>query len=789
MLSCLLLMAGVSSCADETGEESVRVDAADTGYDGDLGISYSTDWGGNEVASDIVAEEMDVPSVDWSVRASVEQIHIWGSNPGTAFVVLDGAGEVAANGTSDDWGSLMFRLLEPGSGYVVQVVDNEDEYVGQLTVIAIEESLPDESFYSEQILEPGFGYLTTRDGTTLSVFISLPGPPEEGPYPTLVNYSGYSPSRPGQPLGPPAALFCIDYPILCDAPEFPSGLIAGIMGFAVVGVNLRGTGCSGGAYDYFEPLQLLDGYDVIEIVARQSWVEHHHVGMIGLSYPGITQLFVASTRPPSLAAIAPFSVLSDTGSSTLLPGGIYNNGFAIDWISYVLDRAVPYGHNWIQEVVDSGDSICEENQLLHSQRLDAVSKAYENPYYTDEVAAAVDPSSFVDQIDVPVFLAGQWQDEQTGPHFPALFDKFTNAPLTRFTVTNGIHMDGFSPQILGEWANFLSLYVAREIPFLSDNLRLMVPMFMGDVFETSLELPPPRFDEYTDYQAALDAYESEQPVRVIFESGALPDTDPGAPQGTFEAFFDEWPIPGTAATRWYFHSDGSLQHVMPEADGGASSFDHDPDAGQRGTLASGSVNHLQPDWDLRQPIPGMAVSFLSEPLADDLVMIGHGSVDLWLQSTADDADIEVCLTEVRPDDMESYVQCGWLRTSHRALREDATELRPVKTHREEDAAPLESGTWNEVRVEIMPFTHIFRAGSRVRMTVDTPGDSMASWRFLLLEYDNTPTHSIAHNADFASSVVLPVIPTIEVPTELPDCHALRGQPCRAYQAFENRLMD
>ena len=43
-------------------------------------------------------------------------------------------------------------------------------------------------------------------------------------------------------------------------------------------MNMRGTGCSGGAFDYFEPLQGLDGYDVIETVARQPWVLHHASG-------------------------------------------------------------------------------------------------------------------------------------------------------------------------------------------------------------------------------------------------------------------------------------------------------------------------------------------------------------------------------------------------------------------------------------------------------------------------------------------------------------------------------
>ena len=50
--------------------------------------------------------------------------------------------------------------------------------------------------------------------------------------------------------------------------------------------------------------------------------------MVGISYPGISQLFVAAARPPSLAAIAPMSVIGNT-ASTLLPGGILNDGFAL----------------------------------------------------------------------------------------------------------------------------------------------------------------------------------------------------------------------------------------------------------------------------------------------------------------------------------------------------------------------------------------------------------------------------------------------------------------------------
>src|SRR3712207_9085316 len=90
---------------------------------------------------------------------------------------------------------------------------------------------------------------------------------------------------------------------------------------------MRGTGCSGGAYNFFEPLQNLDGYDVVEIVARQPWVKGGKVGMMGISYGGISQLFTASLRPPSLAAISPLSVL-DATAATFYPGGVLNTGFA-----------------------------------------------------------------------------------------------------------------------------------------------------------------------------------------------------------------------------------------------------------------------------------------------------------------------------------------------------------------------------------------------------------------------------------------------------------------------------
>ena len=189
-----------------------------------------------------------------------------------------------------------------------------------------------------------------------------------------------------------------------------------LMGYATVGVNMRGTGCSGGAYDYFEELQLLDGYDVIETVAAQDWVVGHRVGMTGLSYPGITQLFVARTHPPSLAAITPLSVIGNTYTTGEARAASSTTASPSSGSPRCSTRRRPTARAGSRARVDAGDKVCEENQLLHGQKVDVVQEAQgQRPTTRDALAGPLNPTAFVHEIDVPVFLAGSFQDEQTGP--------------------------------------------------------------------------------------------------------------------------------------------------------------------------------------------------------------------------------------------------------------------------------------------------------------------------------------------------------------------------------------
>lgn len=720
----------------------------------------------------------DPGNASFSYRESVEQVHVWRATPGAALELWR-EGERVDGDLADEQGSLIFRGLAPGDGYVVR---SGSEYTRRMRVVSAEESLPEPSFYARQKLVPGFQYLTMRDGTKLSAYVTLPGDPEDGPYPTVVNYSGYSPSKPGRSIAGMDA-FCNDLPVFCDAPAAEASLFAALLGYATVNVNMRGTGCSGGAYDYFETLQVLDGYDVVEIAAAQEWVKHRKVGMVGLSFPGITQLFVARARPPGLAAITPFSVIGNT-ATTLVPGGMLNDGFALSWVAHVLDKAKPYGQGWERARVEAGDTVCEENQLLHSQRVDNVEQARRTPFYVPERVDPLNPEKWVHEIEVPVFLAGAWQDEQTGPYFGTLLHRFENARAFRATMLNGVHIDSYAPAIFHEWAAFLGLFVAREIPSIPKVVRAVAPGVFTEIFDASLDLPPDRFTRYSTYEAALDAWLSEPPFRVLFESGAGGKAD-GAPVPRFEHSFSRWPPAELEARRWFFHPGGRLDPALPATGPAASEFAVDPEAGQRGILAPrGKIWAKAPDYDWR-PIPeGRAVAFESAPLDEDLVMAGTGSVDLWIRSSAAEADLEVNLTEIRPDGVEMYVQSGWLRASRHVLDRESTELYPSPTHLAEDSRPLVPGEWTEVRVALAPFAHAFRKGSRLRLFVDTPGDSRAEWRFLLAPVPEGSTVAVGHDAARPSSVALPVLGGVTALDGLPAC-VVRGQQCRPYAEYTN----
>jgi predicted acyl esterase len=731
-------------------------------------------------APDTTPDPADEIEISGAIQPGVEQITLVDAEPGAPIELFEDTGETStgiAEGTVDEFGSLVFRGLDADVDYRLGV---DEGRTAAIDVLGRDEH-PAASFYAEQRLtidgpnNTGFDYVETRDGTTLGAYVVLPGPIENGPYPTVVEYSGYSPSNPFQGVG---------FQTLFSQ-----------LGYAYVGVNMRGTGCSGGSFRYFEYTQSTDGYDVIEAIAAQPWVQNNQVGMVGISYPGISQLFVAQTQPPSLKAITPLSVLDDSYQATLYPGGILNTGFALNWTEERVASArasidpagepTGEGQDWTIEQIATGDDECATNQAVRGQNADLVGEIFDNPYYDDELAADLSPRRFVDKIEVPTFLAGAWQDEQTGGRFPTMIDRFTGTDHLYVSILNGLHTESISPAVLPRMVEFLDLYVAERTPSLA-TLRAIGPILAEGIYGTAeLGDPPDRFAGMT-YDEALAAFEAEQPIQILFEQGAADGFDPLTPLPRFVESFDAWPIPSTEARTWFLGPNGTLGDGPDPLDNPSVSYLAVPDGGPETFWTGDSSALWRTDviWDWQEPAPGTFADFRSEPLTDTLTMVGSGSADLWVNSNLGDTDLEVTLSEIRPDGTEVMVQSGWLRASHRALDDAAsTDLRPVHTHLESDAEdlPLPSTDPSEpayalARVEIFPFAHVFRAGSRIRLMVDAPGGNRAVWAFDTIA--NGEEVTIGLGGDAISKIVLPVIPGIEAPADYPGCNSLRGQPCR-----------
>lgn len=703
-------------------------------------------------ASTTTSVAVEASPADYTVSPGVRQITVTGATPSDELVVVDGAGSNVASGSVDDNGALLFRRIEPGD---YRVTSADGTVTSPLITVDGADVLPDQSFYDDQNIEPGFGYIEVRDGTLLSANVMLPGPIENGPYPTVVEYSGYSPSDPSNTT---------------------FGLLFNTLGYAYVGVNMRGTGCSGGSYRFFEEAQLIDGYDVIEAVAAQDWVTDNEVGMVGISYPGISQLFVASTQPPSLVAITPISVLDDSYRSTLYPGGILNTGFAVSWTAERMEQAEMYGQGWTKTRADEGDEICADNQMLRLQNPDLTAEIDDNPFYTADIGDEINPRLFVPRIDVPVFMAGAWQDEQTGGHFPAMIDDFTSTPHLYVTMVNGLHTESLSPSVFPRMAEFLSLYVAKKVPDLSALPLVAGPLGAG-LYGTVAPIDATNRFEGMSFDDALAAFEAEDPYVVLFEQGAAEGQEPSSPVARWSASFDSWPVASAVATRYLLGDDGRLAESLTST--GETSYVADPTA-VPATFYEGSGSGIwradvRYEW-VRNP-EGTAAVFTSEPFTDDVVILGPSSADLWITSSAEDTDLEVTLSEIRPDGSETYIQSGWLRASHRVLDDDrSTELLPVHTHLEVDSEPLPSGEAIAVRVDIFPVAHPIRSGSRLRITIDAPGGNRGVWEFRTISAGESV--SIVHDADHPSSIVLPIVKGLPVPAGVAACGALRGQPCR-----------
>ena len=335
-----------------------------------------------------------------------------------------------------------------------------------------------------------------RDGILLAATVRLPPGKTlaDGPFPTVIEYSGYNVAGPHSLIDALEGHASTSDPLLPDTSTVVGSVVAPLLGFATVSVQMRGTGCSGGAFDLFGLPSDYDGYDVVQTVGAQPWVLHHKVGMVGISYSGFSQLVVAGTDPPDLAAITPLSPTDDL-YSTGYPGGIYNDGFAASWVAQRVSdaQAAPQGGGSTGPPPRSppatgpawptNASTCRPRASSRSSARTSAARRLSS------TSARRPPGPRTSRS--PSSWSARSRTSRSGPQWPALVDALHGDQNVYVTMMNGTHTDSLGPDTISRWLEFLDLYVADRVPTASPTLDALAPTLYSGLTGGAPSAPVP----------------------------------------------------------------------------------------------------------------------------------------------------------------------------------------------------------------------------------------------------------------------------------------------------------
>ncbi len=753
----------------------------------------------------------------YQARGSVGDAYVKDAKPGTKLLLVNAKNKIVRKGKADSYGSKVFYDVAPGKVFTVRTPKGKGAQGTKKFRVLKPGQNPKQSFYQDEDhkLNPGLNYIKMRDGTEIAMTVRLPmgKTMADGPFPTFVEYSGYQTAAPHDLLasiiGSLGGGGGASDPLAPVTSTAVGAVIGPLLDFAVVSVQMRGSGCSGGAFDLFGWPTTYDGYDAIETVAAQDWVKGK-VSMGGISFSGISQLFTAGTQPPHLAAVSPLSVTDDVYYGTGFPGGIFNSGFAYSWITERADDAKPApagGQPWAKVMTTTGDpdvgeplrseqkQECLDNQDMRLQTRNYNKLIKTNPYRTPKLFEKRSPGAWVKNIKVPIFWVGAFQDEQTGGHWP---DAVKNLPKNNkdvwVTMQNGVHVDSLGPSTITRWAEFMNLFTGEgripKIPGLVLGLGGTLYDFLADA--GALPIQQTRYADLAETPANVAAakadFRKDPRIRILMDNGAAVPGDPGAIGGAWEADFSSWPIKSIKPKKYFLGKGGALASKKSKKAASAS-YRSDPSARPAKTLganAQGDSWLAQPPYNWQPVAKGKGLGFVTPALTKDVFIAGPSSLDLYLKSSKRNTDLQITMTEVRPDGNETYVQNGWLRASHRALNKKAsTAYDPVQTWLKKDGKPLKKGKYNYTRIQIFPVAHVFRAGSKIRINIQAPGGDRTIWDFDTIEKGKTK-NTIGLGGKAPSKLVLPVVPGQTAQgTPLPEPTALRGEPSRTYVPASN----
>jgi uncharacterized protein len=527
-------------------------------------------------------------------------------------------------------------------------------------------------------------------------------PPGDEPVPAVVARTPYDR---GFGLTPPAALD-------------PARATAA--GLAMVCQDVRGQHGSEGDFYPFRS-EGPDGYDTVEWVAAQQWC-NGAVAMAGRSYTAATQWLAAAERPPHLRAITPTVVGSNGYHGWVYQGGAFQLGFNLFWVHLM---TTPKKRAKLDE------------QYRHLPLTDPalLDDSPAGPFYRDWLSHPTDDDYWhalainrrYSRVDVPAFNVGGWYD---------IFLGGTLENFVRLRAEGGSETARDGTRLLvGPWAHGSTYGTYPDHGF-----EIFAPEDRVDLTDLQLEFLGRHLQE-------RDEDPTERPPVRIFVMGENRWRDE-----------QDWPLARARDERWYLRAGGML---MPEAPANDELPDeylydpHDPAPTLGGpTSLPGKLLRTNSGPLDQRPLEERAdvLVYTSAPFERRVEVTGHVSLVLHAATTARDTDFVAKLCDVDPEGGSRILAEGVLRARFR--------------HGFDTPAPVQPGTADEYRIDLVATSNVFVPGHRVRLLLTSSSfprfDRNANSGKPLgsdLPDDLRPARQTAfHDDGRPSHLILPVVP-------------------------------
>ena len=430
-------------------------------------------------------------------------------------------------------------------------------------------------------------------------------------------------------------------------------------GYAAVRVDLRGTGDSDGILlDEYTRQEEDDALEVLAWIAAQPWCTGR-VGMFGISWGGFNGLQVAARRPPELRAVISMCASDDRYADDVhYVGGCVLGVDMLPWAATMLTLLAQPPD---PATVGAG---WRETWFARMERTPAFVEPWLTHQRRDGYWRHGSVCEDYARIEAPVYAIGGWADG------------YTNA-IPRLLAG----LPGPRKGLIGPWAHAFpqDAEPGPAIGFLQECLRWFDHHLKG--IDTGV-MDEPMLRLWMQEPVTPSTRYKERPGRWIAES--------------------EWPP--RDAGQWTWDFGPAEPHRSPESTG-VDAGAWCPDGGEG-------------DWPGDQRAEDeRSLTFTTDPLEDDIEVLGFAEVDLDVEVDCPTAFVAVRLCDVAPDGSSLLVTRGVANLAHGSrdrVKLDAIAQRIPKGHRVR--VGISTSYWPWVWPSPEPVTLTLRGG---RVTVPT----------------------------------------------------------------------